>query len=144
MKLSAVNYYPPELTQPFLLMLLRLQKAGINSMLDFPLATIQILFRRFACFYHLVFIAFGLVLSMTIIGILYFSGTKGRKKVLKKATINIKPLRGCRKWRGDLVGKIHPFFLFPLHKTDEHKPSLPHARTEHFRIPHPVRAIGGV
>lgn len=136
MKLSAVdNYYLPELTNRFF-DVVTLQKSLAKLMLDFPLAIIQILFGLILlAFYHPVFIAFGLVLSMTIIGILYFSGTKGLEKSIEESNYKYKTAAWLQEMaRAIWSVKFIRSSYFLLHKTDEHVTAYLNARTEHFRI----------
>lgn len=136
LKLSAVdNYYLPELTNRFF-DVVTLQKSLAKLMLDFPLAIIQILFGLILlAFYHPVFIAFGLLLCLIIIGILYFSGTKGLEKSIEESNYKYKTAAWLQEMaRAIWSVKFIRSSYFMLHKTDEYVTAYLNARTEHFKI----------
>ena len=135
-KLSAVdNYYLPELTNRFF-DVVTLQKSLAKLLLDFPIAIIQILLGLLLlAFYHPVFIGFGLLLTIIIFGILYFSGTKGLEKSIEESTYKYKTAAWLQEMaRAIWSVKFSRSSYFLLHKTDEHVTGYLTSRTEHFKI----------
>lgn len=135
-KLSAVdNYYLPELTNRFF-EVVTLQKSLAKLLLDFPIAIIQIIFGLILLsLYHPVFIAFGILLSLIIIGILYFSGTKGLEKSIEESNYKY----NTAAWLQEMARAIWSVkFIrsdsFLLQQTDRHVTNYLTSRTEHFRI----------
>lgn len=135
-KLSAVdNYYLPELTNRFF-EVVTLQKSLAKLLLDFPIAIIQIIFGLILLsLYHPVFIAFGILLSLIIIGILYFSGTKGLERSIEESTYKY----NTAAWLQEMARAIWSVkFIrsdnFLLQQTDRHVTNYLTARTGHFRI----------
>ncbi|WP_411275439.1 peptidase domain-containing ABC transporter [Daejeonella sp.] len=75
--LSIDEYYLPELVNRFF-DTANLQKGLSKLLLDFPSATIQILFGLILLsFYHPVFIIFAIVILIVVVLILYFTSSKG-------------------------------------------------------------------
>jgi ABC-type bacteriocin/lantibiotic exporter with double-glycine peptidase domain len=136
LKLTAIdNYYLPELVNRFF-DINNLQKSLSKLLLDFPLAIIQIIFGLLLlAFYHPVFIAFGLLLILTIWGILYFSGTKGLQKSIEESNYKYK-VAGWLQEVSRIIRSVKfsktPDFI--LQKTDEHVTGYLEARTGHFKI----------
>jgi len=136
LKLSATdNHYLPELMNRFF-DIGNLQKGLSKILLDFPLAIIQILFGLLLlAFYHPVFIAFGLLLILVIIGILYFSGTRGLQKSIEESTYKYKTA-GWIEEMARIVRSVKfsksPAFL--LNKTDDNVTRYLEARTAHYKI----------
>ncbi len=135
-KLSAVdNYYLPELTNRFF-EVITLQKSLAKLLLDFPIAIIQIIFGLILLsLYHPVFIAFGILLSLIIIGILYFSGTRGLEKSIEESTYKY----NTAAWLQEMARAIWSVkFIrsesFLLQQTDRHVTNYLTARTAHFNI----------
>ncbi len=136
LKLTAVdNYYLPELVNRFF-DIATLQKSIAKLLLDFPIAIIQIVFGLLLlAFYHPVFIAFGLLLVLVIVAILYFSGSKGLESSLEESAYKYKVAwwleEMARIIRSVKFSKSHDFHL---EKADENITRYLEARTRHFKI----------
>ncbi len=129
------QHYLPELSNRFF-EIPNLQKSISKMLLDIPLATIQILFGLLLlCFYHPVFIFFGLILLLILTTILYFSGTKGLNTSLEESGFKYKvaawlqeTARSIKTIRFSKGTNLH------LQKTDNASKGYIQSRTEHFRI----------
>ncbi len=129
------QHYLPELSNRFF-EIPNLQKSISKMLLDIPLATIQILFGLLLlCFYHPVFIFFGLILLLILTTILYFSGTKGLTTSLEESGFKYKvaawlqeTARSIKTIRFSKGTNLH------LQKTDNASKGYIQSRTEHFRI----------
>jgi ABC-type bacteriocin/lantibiotic exporter with double-glycine peptidase domain len=113
-----------------------LQKGISKILLDFPVATIQILFGLILLsFYHPVFISFGFILTGLVFAILYFSGSKGLEKSIEESDYKYK----VADWLQELARIAPAFKLSPqstLHfkKTDKSLGGYLNARTSHFKV----------
>lgn len=82
---SLDNYYLPELVNRFF-DTTNLQKGFSKLLLDFPTASIQIVFGLVVlCFYHPVFIVFALIIVVLVVMIFYFTSSKGFKTSMKES-----------------------------------------------------------
>lgn len=132
---SVDSYYLPELVNRFFDST-TLQKGISKLLLDFPVATIQIVFGLLLLsFYHPVFISFGFILTGLVFAMLYFSGSKGLKSSIEESDYKYK----VASWLQELARVISFFKLsskssFHLQKTDKYLSGYLHARTSHFKV----------
>ena len=128
-------YYLPEMMNRFF-DTVSLQKGISKILLDFPTATIQILFGLLLLsFYHPVFIAFSIVTVSLVVTILYFSGTRGLQTSLEESDYKY----GVGGWLEEMARAILSFKFFrtsgiDMRRTDELVVGYLKARTEHFKI----------
>jgi ABC-type bacteriocin/lantibiotic exporter with double-glycine peptidase domain len=134
--LKAIDaYYLPEMMNRFF-DTVSLQKGISKILLDFPTATIQILFGLLLLsFYHPVFIAFSIVTVSLVVTILYFSGTRGLQTSLEESDYKY----GVGGWLEEMSRAILSFKFFrssgiDMRKTDELVVGYLNARTAHFKI----------
>lgn len=132
---SVDSYYLPELVNRFF-DTTTLQKGISKLLLDFPVATIQIVFGLILLsFYHPVFISFGFVLTGMVVAILYFSGSKGLTSSIEESDYKYKVVS----WLQELARVITSFKLstqssLHLQKTDKYVIGYLKARTSHFKV----------
>jgi ATP-binding cassette subfamily B protein len=134
--LKAIDaYYLPEVMNRFF-DTVSLQKGISKILLDFPTATIQILFGLLLLsFYHPVFIAFSIVTVSLVVTILYFSGTRGLQTSLEESDYKY----GVGGWLEEMARAILSFKFFrtsgiDMRRTDELVVGYLNARTSHFKI----------
>ena len=134
--LKAIDaYYLPEMMNRFF-DTVSLQKGISKILLDFPTATIQILFGLLLLsFYHPVFIAFSIVTVSMVVTILYFSGTRGLQTSIEESDYKY----GVGGWLEEMARAILSFKFFrtsgiDMGKTDELVVGYLNARTAHFKI----------
>jgi len=132
---SVDSYYLPELVNRFF-DTTTLQKGISKLLLDFPVATIQIVFGLLLLsFYHPVFISFGFILTGLVVAILYFSGSKGLTSSIEESDYKYK----VASWLQELARVITSFKLstqssLHLYKTDKYVSGYLKARTSHFKV----------
>jgi ABC-type bacteriocin/lantibiotic exporter with double-glycine peptidase domain len=129
------NYYLPELVNRFF-DTLTLQKKMAKLLLDFPLAIVQIIFGLILlCFYHPVFIAFGLVLVFVVFGILYFSGRRGLETSIEESSYKYKVVAWLQEM-GRIIRsvKFAKSPQFALQKADAGITGYLQFRTAHFKV----------
>jgi len=132
---SLDSYYLPELVNRFFDST-TLQKGISKILLDFPVATIQILFGLLLLsFYHPVFISFGFILTGLVVAMLYFSGSKGLKSSIEESDYKYK----VAGWLQELARVVTSFKLstqssLHLQKTDKYLSGYLQARTSHFKV----------
>jgi len=129
------NYYLPELVNRFF-DTLTLQKKIAKLLLDFPLAIVQIIFGLILlCFYHPVFIAFGLVLVFVVFAILYFSGRRGLETSIEESSYKYKVVAWLQEM-GRIIRSVK--FAkspdFALQKADVGITGYLQFRTAHFKV----------
>lgn len=129
------NYYLPELVNRFF-DTASLQKGLSKLLLDFPAATIQIVFGLILLsFYHPVFIVFGIALLTLVSMILYLSSPSGFKTSMQESDYKYK----IAHWLEEISRVIKTFKFsqknnLHLNKTDELTLGYLNSRTSHFNI----------
>ncbi len=113
-----------------------LQKGISKLLLDIPSASIQILFGLLVlCFYHPVFIVFGIILIFILFVILRYTGNKGLESSIKESNYKYKTaaaLRDTARVTDNL--KFTANTKLHIDKTDTAVLGYVKARTEHFKI----------
>jgi ABC-type bacteriocin/lantibiotic exporter with double-glycine peptidase domain len=128
-------YYLPELVNRFF-DTVTLQKGISKILLDFPVATIQIIFGLLLLsFYHPIFISFGFILTALVAAMLYFSGSKGLESSIKESDYKYK----VAGWIQELARFIVPFKMagqssLHLRNTDKYLSGYLKSRTDHFKV----------
>lgn len=129
------NYYLPELVNRFF-DTASLQKGLSKLLLDFPAATIQIVFGLILLsFYHPVFIVFGIALLTLVSMILYLSSPAGFKTSMQESDFKYK----VANWLEEISRAIKTFKFsqknnLHLEKTDQLTLGYLDSRTAHFDI----------
>jgi ATP-binding cassette subfamily B protein len=129
------NYYLPELVNRFF-DTASLQKGLSKLLLDFPSATIQIIFGLILLsFYHPIFIIFGIVLLSLVILILYLSSPSGFKTSMLESDYKYEVAH----WLEEISRAIRTFKFsqknnLHLKKTDDLTFGYLEARNAHFNI----------
>ena len=129
------NYYLPEkITRFFDVM--SVQKGISKLLLDIPIASIQIIFGLLLLsFYHPIFIAFGFLLLLFLVLILWFTGKKG----IETNYVVITHKYEVAAWFGE-IGRVVKSFKFRhgtqlnISKADEKSVKYIKARTKHFSV----------
>ncbi len=132
---SIDNYYLPELVNRFF-DTSNLQKGLSKLLLDFPTASIQVLFGLILlCFYHPVFIAFALILTTLIVLIFYFTSPAGFRTSMKESDYKydvahwLEEMSRCMKtFKFNQSGELH------LKKTDTLVTGYIESRNSHFSV----------
>jgi ABC-type bacteriocin/lantibiotic exporter with double-glycine peptidase domain len=128
-------YYLPELVNRFFDSV-TLQKGISKILLDFPVATIQIIFGLLLLsFYHPIFISFGFILTALVVAMLYFSGSKGLESSINESDYKYK----VAGWIQELARFIVPFKMagqssLHLRNTDKYLSGYLKFRTDHFKV----------
>jgi ATP-binding cassette subfamily B protein len=132
---SIDNYYLPELVNRFF-DTASLQKGLSKLLLDFPAATIQILFGLILLsLYHPVFIVFGFLLAILVIVIFYVTSPKGFSSSIRESDYKF----DVAHWLEEISRSIKTFKFFQhtdlhLKKTDSLVNGYLDAREEHFSV----------
>jgi ABC-type bacteriocin/lantibiotic exporter with double-glycine peptidase domain len=132
---KADELYLPELVNRFF-EIPALQKGLSKLLLDFPTASIQILFGLILLsFYHPAFILFGILLIVVLGGILYYTGAKGLASSLEES----KHKYSLAAWLEEMARGIKAFKFEPdgpvLTRNAERRTiRYLDKRTEHFQI----------
>jgi len=132
---SIDGYHLPETVNRFF-DTISLQKGIAKLLLDFPTATIQILFGLILLsFYHPFFIAFSFVLVGLVGAILYYSGQRGMSTSIEESDYKY----GVGAWLEELARVVASFKFskggqLHLERTDGLVQGYLVARTAHFRI----------
>ena len=132
---SIDNYYLPELVNRFF-DTASLQKGLSKLLLDFPAATIQILFGLILLsLYHPVFIVFGFLLAILVIVIFYVTSPKGFSSSLRESDFKY----DVAHWLEEISRSIKTFKFFQhtdlhLKRTDNLVNGYLDAREEHFSV----------
>ncbi|TAF47713.1 MAG: ABC transporter ATP-binding protein [Sphingobacteriales bacterium] len=133
--LGVDSYYLPELVNRFF-DTASLQKGLSKLLLDFPAATIQILFGLILLsFYHPVFIVFGIALLTLVSMILYLSSSAGFTTSMQESDYKYKVAH----WLEEISRNIKTFKFsqknnLHLSKTDHLTLGYLNSRTAHFNI----------
>jgi len=133
--LGVDNYYVPELVNRFF-DTASLQKGLSKLLLDFPAATIQILFGLILLsFYHPVFIVFGIALITLVLMILYLSSSSGFTTSMEESDYKYK----IAHWLEEISRNIKTFKFsqknnLHLAKTDVLNLGYLSSRSAHFKV----------
>lgn len=129
------NIYLPELMNRFLDVPV-LQKSLSKILLDIPTANIQILFGMILLsFYHPAFILFGLILLVTLLLILRYTGSHGLQTSIEESTYKYR----AAAWLQETARVIKSIKLakkndLHLQKMDNEVSNYLNARNSHFRV----------
>jgi ATP-binding cassette, subfamily B, bacterial len=128
------NYLPETVNRFF--DTINIQKGLSKILLDIPISTIQILFGLLLlCFYHPIFIAFGLILIAILWLILKVTSKKGIESSLKESSYKYNVVA----WFEEM-GRVIKSFKFSqgshlnLQRTDKNLLGYLNARTVHFKV----------
>ncbi len=133
--LSIDNYYLPELVNRFF-DTASLQKGISKLLLDFPAASIQIVFGLvLLSFYHPIFIVFGFLLLALVIWIFYLTSPEGFASSIKESDYKF----DVAHWLEEISRSIKTFKFFQhndlhLRKTDELVNGYLQSREKHFSV----------
>ncbi len=133
--LSIDKYYLPELVNRFF-DTASLQKGLSKLLLDFPAASIQVLFGLILLsFYHSIFIAFGFLLAVLVIMIFYVTSPKGLRTSIRESDYKY----DVAHWLEEISRSIKTFKFYQhndlhLKKTDKLVNGYLHSRDEHFSV----------
>jgi ABC-type bacteriocin/lantibiotic exporter with double-glycine peptidase domain len=129
------NYYLPEkITRFFDVM--SVQKGISKLLLDIPIASIQIIFGLLLLsFYHPIFIAFGFLLLLFLVLILWFTGKKGVETNYIVSTHKYE----VAAWFGEIARLVKSFKFrhgtkLNIEKADAKSEKYINARTKHFKV----------
>lgn len=129
------NYYMPEKVNRFF-DTLNLQKGFSKLLLDIPTAIIQILFGLILLtFYHPFFIAFGFLLVLLLLIILYFTSKNGLKYSIDESDYKYEVVS----WMQEIAKSIKSFKLnrdtdLNFYTTDKIIVNYLKSRTKHFNV----------
>ena len=132
---SLRNFYAPELVNRFF-DVLNVQKSLPKILIDFTSAIIQIFFGLvLLSFYHIYFIAFGLVLIFVIFLVFYFTSKNGLETSINESKYKYKVVY----WLEELGRSVQSFKLagnpgLPIAKTDRLLEKYISYRKKHFSI----------
>jgi ABC-type bacteriocin/lantibiotic exporter with double-glycine peptidase domain len=132
---SVDSYYLPELVNRFF-DTVSLQKGISKLLLDFPTATIQIVFGLILLsFYHPIFIVFSILLIFLVYIIMYYTGARGLETSLTESAYKYR----VAGWLEELARVVRSFKFskgsnLSLKRTDTLVNGYLNARTNHFRI----------
>ncbi len=129
------GYYLPELVNRFF-DTITLEKSISKILLDIPTALLQVILGLILlCFYHPIFIFFGLVLILVLYLILAFTGGKGLETSLEESNYKYKMAGYLQELaRGVTTFKFAGDRHYHIHKTDKIATGYVNARTAHFNI----------
>lgn len=133
--ISIDDYYLPELVNRFF-DTANLQKGFSKLLLDFPAASIQILFGLILlCFYHPIFIVFALIVSGLVYMIFYFTSAKGFKTSMAESDYKYNVAHWLEEIsRAIKTFKFHQHNELHLEKTDKLVTGYLSSRTSHFLV----------
>lgn len=132
---SVDSYYLPELVNRFF-DTVSLQKGISKLLLDFPTATIQIVFGLILLsFYHPIFIVFSILLISLVYIIMYYTGARGLETSLSESAYKYR----VAGWLEELARVVRSFKFskgsnLNLKRTDTLVNGYLNARTNHFHI----------
>jgi ATP-binding cassette subfamily B protein len=132
---SVDSYYLPELVNRFF-DTVSLQKGISKLLLDFPTATIQIVFGLILLsFYHPIFIVFSILLISLVYIIMYYTGARGLETSLSESAYKYQ----VAGWLEELARVVRSFKFskgsnLNLKRTDTLVNGYLNARTNHFHI----------
>ncbi|MBC7913502.1 MAG: ABC transporter ATP-binding protein [Pyrinomonadaceae bacterium] len=133
--LSIDKYYLPELVNRFF-DTASLQKGLSKLLIDFPAATIQILFGLILLsFYHPIFIAFGFLLAFSVILIFYLTSPRGFDTSIRESDYKY----DVAHWLEEISRSITTFKFYQhtdlhLQKTDKLVSGYLNSRDAHFSV----------
>lgn len=132
---SLDDYHLPELVNRFF-DTVSLQKGISKLILDFPTASIQIIFGLILLsFYHPVFIIFGLLLGALVYSIFYYTSPKGFSSSIRESDYKY----DVAHWLEEIGRSVKTFKFFQNHdlhlnKTDHLVSGYLQSRDEHFSV----------
>ncbi len=132
---SLDDYYLPELVNRFF-DTTNLQKGFSKLLLDFPTASIQIVFGLILlCFYHPLFIVFALIISILVLMIFYFTSVKGFRTSMKESDYKYE----IAHWLEEVSRTVKTFKLnqhheMHLERTDHLVDGYLNSRDAHFSV----------
>lgn len=133
--LSIDNYHLPELVNRFF-DTTSLQKGLSKLLIDFPAASIQVLFGLILLsFYHPIFIAFGFLLTISVVLIFYLTSPKGFITSIKESDYKY----NVAHWLEEISRSIKTFKFYQhndlhLKKTDKLVTGYLNSRNAHFSV----------
>ena len=129
------NFYLPELTNRFF-EIPSLQKGLSKLLLEFPTASIQILFGLILLsFYHPAFILFGIILVLVLGGILYYTGGRGLASSIAESTQKYSLAAWLEEMaRGVKAFKFEPDGPILTRNAEQRSIAYLEKRTQHFRV----------
>ena len=133
--MSIDDYYLPELVNRFF-DTSNLQKGFSKLLLDFPAASIQILFGLILlCFYHPIFIVFAFIVCGLVYLIFYFTSSKGFKTSMLESDYKYDVAHWLEEIsRAIKTFKFHQHNELHLEKTDKLVSGYLSSRTSHFLV----------
>lgn len=133
--ISIDDDYLPELVNRFF-DTANLQKGFSKLLLDFPAASIQILFGLILlCFYHPIFIVFALIVCSLVYMIFYFTSAKGFKTSMAESDYKYDVAHWLEEIsRAIKTFKFHQYNELHLEKTDKLVTGYLSSRTSHFLV----------
>ncbi len=133
--LSIDNYYLPELVNRFF-DTASLQKGLSKLLIDFPAASIQVLFGLILLsFYHPIFIVFGFLLILAVISMFYLTSHKGFTTSIKESDYKYDVAHWLEEIsRSITTFKFHQHKDLHLQKTDKLVTGYLDSRTAHFSV----------
>jgi ABC-type bacteriocin/lantibiotic exporter with double-glycine peptidase domain len=132
---SLYKYYPPELMNRFF-DVVTLQKGLAKILIDFSTAVIQIIFGLILLsLYHPYFIFLGLVLVVTLVFIIWWTGEKGVSTSITESKYKYKTVA----WLEEMARNLSTFRLvghtnLPMERTDGFVSNYLKVRKEHFSV----------
>lgn len=132
---SLDDYYLPELVNRFF-DTTNLQKGFSKLLLDFPTASIQIVFGLILlCFYHPVFIVFAFIITILVLMIFYFTSAKGFRTSMKESDYKYE----IAHWLEEVSRTVKTFKLnqhheMHLERTDQLVNGYLNSRDAHFSV----------
>ncbi len=129
------NYYPPELANRFF-DVLTIQKGLSKILLDFPAATLQIIFGlALLSFYHPFFIIYGFLLVLLIFIVFKFTAKRGLETSLAESKKKYKVAHWIQEVSRSLVSfKLSGATSLAMTRNDELTVNYLDARESHFRV----------
>ncbi|HEX8377748.1 MAG TPA: ATP-binding cassette domain-containing protein [Pedobacter sp.] len=133
--ISIDNYYLPELVNRFF-DTASLQKGLSKLLIDFPAASIQVLFGLILLsFYHPIFIAFGFLLIVAVVSMFYLTSHKGFNTSIKESDFKYDVAHWLEEIsRSITTFKFHQHKDLHLKKTDKLVTGYLNSRTAHFSV----------
>lgn len=133
--LSIDDYYLPELVNRFF-DTATLQKGIAKLLIDFPTASVQILFGlTLLCFYHPIFIVFAFVLTVLVLLIFFYTSKKGFTTSMEESDYKY----NAAHWLEEISRNVKTFKFYQKHelhleKTDQLVAGYLNSRDSHFSI----------
>jgi ABC-type bacteriocin/lantibiotic exporter with double-glycine peptidase domain len=132
---ALLKHYPPELMNRFF-DVVSLQKGLAKLLVDFSTAVIQIVFGLvLLSFYHPYFIFFGILLIITLVMIIWWTGDKGVNTSITESKYKYKLVA----WLQEMARSLSTFKLvghtnLTMERTDAYVKSYLEVRREHFHV----------